>query len=209
MNTHHTEPATHRGEALDKARVAVIMLHGRGGTTADILALSTQLPAMSVAYLAPRAAGNTWYPNRFIAPVASNEPQLTHALETIATLMNQAFTVGIPYQRIILLGFSQGACLALEYAARFPRRFGGVVGLSGALIENGDQPRAYTGTLDNTPIFLGCSDIDMHIPVERVRRSQRILQGLGAQVVARIYPGMDHIVNADEIEAVNQMILSI
>jgi predicted esterase len=184
----------------------VILLHGRGASAEDILSLASELPQQGVAFLAPQAAGNAWYPNRFIAPVATNEPYLSSALETIDGLVQKINGSGLPSERIVLLGFSQGACLALEYAARHPRRYGGVAGLSGALIENGDQPRVYAGSLDDTPVFLGCSDVDFHIPAERVLRSEEVLRGLGANVTTKLYPGLGHTINEDEIEAVSRML---
>lgn len=206
---HEGQPVFHHGARLHEARSAMIMLHGRGASAQDILALASQWRAPDVAFLAPQAANNTWYPNRFIAPIASNEPWLTSALEMVAGVLAQTESAGIPAQRTLLLGFSQGACLALEFAARHPRHYGGVVGLSGALIENGDQPRAYTGSLAGTPVFLGCSDVDFHIPAGRLDRSADILSGLGAAVTKRIYPGMGHTINADEMAFVQQMIAAI
>lgn len=202
---HEQQPILHRGAALAQARAALIMLHGRGAGAEDILSLSDEFANPDVAYLAPQAAGHTWYPNRFIAPVAANEPHLSSALAAIDALL-ACIAEGVPHERVLLLGFSQGACLALEYAARHARRYGGVIALSGALIENGDQPRNYTGTLADTPVFLGCSNIDAHIPLARVRRSAQVLQALGAVVTERIYPGMGHAVNADELAIVRAMI---
>jgi predicted esterase len=203
---HQNQPVLMRGAPLDVARTAVIMMHGRGASADDILSLSNALPQGGVAFFAPQAAGNTWYPNRFIAPVATNEPHLTSALATIDGLIHKINARGVPTERILLLGFSQGACLALEYAARHARRYGGLVALSGALIENGDQPRVYAGSLDGTPAFLGCSDLDAHVPAQRVLRSEEILGGIGAEVTARLYPGMGHIVNDDELAFVSDMI---
>jgi predicted esterase len=206
---HQNQPVLMRGAPLDLARTAVIMMHGRGAAADDILSLSNALPQAGVAFFAPQAAGNTWYPNRFIAPVATNEPHLTSALATIDGLIHKIDARGVPTERMLLLGFSQGACLALEYAARHPRRYGGLVALSGALIENGDQPRVYAGSLDRTPAFLGCSDLDAHVPAQRVLRSEEILGGMGAEVTARLYPGMGHIVNDDELAFVSDMILAL
>lgn len=203
---HQDQPVRANGAPLDRARAAVIMLHGRGASAEDILSLAAAMPGLDVAYLAPQAAGHTWYPNRFIAPAASNEPHLSSALATIDGLVRDLATRGVPGERVALLGFSQGACLALEYVARHPRRYGGVIALSGALIENGDQPRTYAGALDGTPVFLGCSDVDAHIPIARVQRSDEVLRGLGAEVMTRIYPSMGHTVNQDEIDAASEII---
>lgn len=199
-NLHQGQPILSAGEPLATAKAAMILLHGRGASARDILALAGELEKTGVAYLAPQAAGYQWYPNRFLAPLASNEPWFSSAISVIEVLLGNINSAGIVTERTCLLGFSQGACLALEFAARHPQRYGGVFGLSGALIENGDQPRTYTGSLAGTPVLLGCSDVDFHIPVERVRRSTTLFQGLGATVSERIYPGMGHTVNADEIE---------
>lgn len=203
---HQNQPALQAGAPLAQARAAMILLHGRGASAEDILALAHEFTAPDVAFIVPQAAGHTWYPNRFIMPVASNEPHLTSALETVDGLVAKLNGAGIASDHIFLLGFSQGACLALEYAARHPQRYAGVAALSGALIENGDQPRTYAGSLDGTPAFLGCSDADFHIPAERVLRSEQVLRGMGAMVTAKLYPHLGHTVNDDEIDAVNAMI---
>lgn len=193
------------GARLEEARAALIMLHGRGASAQDILSLANELEQPGFAFLAPQAAGNTWYPNRFTAPTEQNEPWLSSALAVIGELLSFVGSSGIPPERTMLLGFSQGACLALEYAARNARRYGGVIGLSGALIGSDDAPRNYTGSLDATPVFLGCSDVDFHIPRERVDQAAETLKALGADVTERIYPNMDHTVNQDEIDFVGQM----
>jgi predicted esterase len=202
---HQNQPALHAGAPLAQAKAAMILLHGRGASAEDILSLAHEFTAPDVAFIAPQAAGRTWYPNRFIEPVAGNEPHLSSALETISGLVKKVNEAGIAHDRIFLLGFSQGACLALEYAARHPQRYAGVVALSGALIENGDQPRTYAGSLDGTPAFLGCSDADFHIPAQRVLRSEQVLRGMGANVSAKLYPHLGHTVNDDEIDAVNAL----
>ena len=206
---HKGQPVLRRGVALGQARAAVIMVHGRGASADDILGLADELGVPDVAYLAPQAAGGAWYPNRFVAPVASNEPWLSSALAVLGELLDQLATAGMPPERTLLLGFSQGACLALEYGARNPLRYGGLVGLSGALIEGGDQPRAYPGDLAGTAVLLGCSDVDPHIPHGRVERSATLLRDLGAAVDVRIYPGMGHTVNQDELAAVKALLNSV
>ena len=208
-NLHQGMPVLIQGASLDQAKAAMILLHGRGASAEDILGLAQEFDAPDFVYLAPQAAGSQWYPNRFIAPIASNEPWFSSAIQTMADLLTQIHAAGIPPAKTILLGFSQGACLALEYAARHPHRYGGVVALSGALIENGDQPRTYSGDLAGTPTFLGCSDVDFHIPQGRVERSASVLQGLGADTTLRLYPNMGHTVNQDEIEFVQQLMQTV
>ena len=203
---HQGMPVARFGADVAAASAAVIMIHGRGASAEDILYLAHELDAPDVAFLAPQAANATWYPNRFIAPVAANEPWLSSALQVVDDLIGSLVAAGIAHDKIFLLGFSQGGCLATEYAARNPRRYAGVIGLSSGLIENGDQPRAYTGTLDGTPVLLGCSDVDFHIPLARVERTAQIFADLGAAVDTRIYPGMDHTVNQDELDAVQHLI---
>ncbi len=203
---HAAQAVLHAGTALDQAPAVVLMIHGRGASAEDILGLASEFGRADLAYLAPQAAGGTWYPQRFIAPLAANEPWLSSALARIETLRKYAEDAGIPAERTILLGFSQGACLALEYAARNARRYGGVVGLSGGLIGPDDTPRDYAGSLAGTPVFLGCSDIDFHIPKERVLESADVLRRLGANVDARLYPGMGHTINDDELTAVKDIL---
>lgn len=205
-NMHANQPTYAAGAPLENAQAAMIMLHGRGADAESILAFAAEFKQTGIAYLAPQAAMHAWYPNRFIAPVASNEPWLTSALEKITSLLEHVHTVGIPPAQTFLLGFSQGACLALEYAARHPQRYAGVFGLSGALIENGDKPRIYEGTLAGTPIFLGCSDVDAHIPADRVTRSAELLRGMDADVTVRLYPGLGHTVNEDEIRFIKDVL---
>jgi predicted esterase len=159
-----------------------------------------------VAYLAPQAAGNTWYPYSFLAPLEHNEPGLSSGLAVLADRLAQLGDAGIPPERTLILGFSQGACLAVEFAARHARRYGGVIGLSGGLIGPDGTPRDYAGSLDGTPVFLGCSDIDPHIPLARVEHSADVLALLGADVTTRLYPGMGHTINQDEIAFVRDLV---
>lgn len=197
------------GEPLASARVALLLVHGRGASAADILSLADELDFPGCAYLAPQAAGYTWYPQRFIAPLEANQPWLDSALASLQRAMDQISAAGIPAERTMLLGFSQGACLALEYSARRARRYAGVVGLSGGLIGAQVDPQRYPGAFAGTPVFLGCSDLDPHIPRERVEATAQQLRAMGAKVDLRLYPGMPHTVNDDELEAVRQMMLGI
>ena len=196
---HQGQSVLTAGEPLARARAALLMLHGRGASAEDILSLAGELAQPGFAYLAPQAAGYSWYPNSFLAPLASNEPYLSSALALVDTVLAQIAAAGIPLERTILLGFSQGACLGLEYVARHARRYGGVVGWSGGLIGPNGTPRDYQGTLAGIPVFLGCSDVDPHVPKARVDLSAEVLRGLGGDVAERIYPHLGHTVNADEI----------
>src|SRR5438270_12943371 len=173
---HQGQPVLTAGEPLDKAKAAMIMVHGRGASAEDILSLTPELNQPGFAYLAPQAAGYAWYPNSFLAPIASNEPGLSSGLAVIASLLEKLTEAGIPPERTILLGFSQGACLSLEFAALNARRYGGIVGLSGGLIGPPGTPRNYGGSFTGTPVFLGCSDRDPHIPRERVDETAEVLR---------------------------------
>jgi len=209
QKAHEGQPLLFAGEKLEQARAAMIMIHGRGASAESILALAEEFKQPDFAYLAPQAAGETWYPNRFLAPIASNEPWLSSALEVVDDVVERARTAGIPTERIMLLGFSQGACLALEYAARNAQRYGGVVGLSGGLIGAEDEPRRDNGNFAGTPIFLGCSEADFHIPKARVEHAAKILQELGGEVTMRLYQNMDHTVNHDEVKFVRDMMTAV
>lgn len=202
---HQGQPVFTMGAPLDQAKGAMILVHGRGADARSILELADEFDRPEFAYLAPEAAGNVWYPNRFIAPLESNEPYLSSALQAVGDVLKHLAEAGIPAEKTVLLGFSQGACLALEYGARNARRYGGLVALSGGLIGPPGSVFKYPGSLDNTPVFLGCSDVDFHIPVERVHESSEALRRLGGDVTERIYPNMGHTVNQDEIDFVREM----
>lgn len=197
---HRDAPIRTAGGPLDEASAALLLMHGRGATAASILGLARELQVDGIAYLAPQAAGRTWYPYSFMAPTEQNEPGLSSALRVIAALIDQVEDAGLPRERIALLGFSQGACLATEYAVRHPQRYGGVFGLSGGLIGPEGTSFDYEGTMAGTPVFLGCSDRDPHIPLERVHETTAAFQQLGADVEERIYEGMGHTINQDEVE---------
>jgi predicted esterase len=186
-----------------------VLLHGRGGSADDILSLAGALRQADLAYVAPRAPGHTWYPHSFLAPLEQNEPFLSRSLATVAAIVNDLAGRGIASDRVVLIGFSQGGCLALEFAARNPKRYAGIAGLSAGLIGPPGLTRDYPGSLDGTPVFLGCSDIDAHIPLERVRISTEVLTAMNAAVTERIYPGMGHTINQDEITHVRSLLESV
>lgn len=196
---HEDQQLLTAGVALEQADIAMIMVHGRGATARDILSLSENFQAEGVAYLAPQAAHNTWYPYSFLAPMTQNEPFLSSALATLEQIVQRVGDAGIAVDKTLLLGFSQGACLMSEYAARNPRPYGAIIAYSGGLIGPPGTPRNYDGSLNGAPVFLGCSDIDPHIPVERVNETEDVLRKMGADVTKRLYPGMGHLVNEDEI----------
>ena len=203
---HAGQPVIQAGAALESARSAMILVHGRGDSASGILQLADALPLRGMAYLAPQASGNTWYPNRFLAPIPSNEPWLSSALAGLGDLTSQLQAAGVPAADIVLLGFSQGACLALEFAVRNPRKYGALVGLSGGLIGPPGTVWPQTGSLDGTPVFLGCSDVDPHIPAWRVDESADVLREMGGDVTAVLYPGMDHTVTDEEAREVRRLI---
>src|SRR5256712_12219115 len=206
---HQGQPVMTAGEPLNRARAAMVMVHGRGASAESILDLAVELHQPGFAYLAPQAADNTWYPHSFLAPLASNEPGLSSGLAAITNVLAQVAQAGIPLERTMLLGFSQGACLPLEFVARNARRYGGVAGLSGGLIGPDGTPRDYPGSLAGTPVFLGCSDVDFHVPKERVQLSAEVLRKLGGNVTVRLYPRMGHTINHDEIRFVQAMMAAL
>lgn len=197
------------GAPLTRAKAAMILLHGRGATAEGMLELADVFAQPDMAYLAPQAPGRTWYPLSFLAPIEQNEPHLSRALAQVGALVGDLGLQGFAPEKIVLLGFSQGGCLALEYAARNAQRYGAVIGLSAGLIGPEGTPRTYGGSLAGTRVVLGCSDIDAHIPVGRVRDSSRVLSALGGDVIERIYPGMGHTINDDEIAHVRAALAKI
>jgi predicted esterase len=206
---HGGQPVRTAGAPLAVAEIAMVMVHGRGASAESILSLAPALAAPGVAFLAPQAGGsqgNQWYPYTFMAPIEQNEPGISSGMRAIQRVLGQIEAAGIPPTRTLLLGFSQGACLVSEFVARHARRYGGLAVLSGALIGPDGTPRDYPGSLEGTPVFLGCSDVDSHIPARRVRESAEVLEQLGGEVTLRLYPGMGHMVNDDEIASVRTMI---
>ena len=205
---HANQPVLNGGAELDGAELYAIMLHGRGAHPNDMLGLASYFNQQHVRYIAPQAFNNTWYPFPFTYPPQQNEPFLTSALNRVGGLLEELYSHNITSDRIFLMGFSQGACLAIEFAARNPRSYAGIIGLSGGLIGDRIDPQRYQGSMNSTPVFLGCSDIDPHIPAERVHETEKIMKTLEADVTKKIYPGMGHTVNEDEIDFINGLINS-
>lgn len=196
------------GAKLEEATGALIAVHGRGASAADIASLAEDIAPPQIAIVAPEAEGRTWYPYRFLEPTDRNEPYLSSALRRLQTVIESLSANGLPPEKIALVGFSQGACLALESVARHAQRYACVIGFSGGLIGPPGTRFSYSGSLAGTPVLLGCSDVDAHIPVERVYETAEMLSALGAGVDTRIYPGMSHTVNADEINVARTLLSS-
>jgi len=203
---HGAQPVRTLGPSLSDARAAVIILHGRGADANDILPLADEIDVPHVRWLAPDAANNAWYPDRFMQPLANNEPWLTSALALVHRTVEQVISGGVPIERIVLAGFSQGACLALEYAARNAQRYGGVIAFAGGLIGPDDTPRDYAGSFSGTPVFIGVGDQDFHIPVSRSTESAEVFTRLGAQVDLRVYKGLPHTIVDDQIQAARAIV---
>jgi phospholipase/carboxylesterase len=207
--SHRDQPVLTLGASLEEAKAAMIMVHGRGASAENILALTTEFEGDGWAFLGPQAANHTWYPYSFLEPMEKNEPHLSEALQHLGELAESVIEAGIPRERIVLLGFSQGACLSTEFSVRNPGRYAGVVALSGGLIGPPGTPRDYQGSMDGTPAFLGCSDVDFHIPVERVHETDEVMSRMGADVTCKIYPGMGHTINHDEVKHIRALMASI
>ena len=205
---HAGQPVLTTGKPLGQASVAVIMIHGRGAGPENILELAAALAQPRVTYLAPAAANNTWYPYSFMSDIARNEPHLSSALSVLKSLVSQVEAAGVRRSRIVMLGFSQGACLTTEFAIRNASRFGGFVALSGGAIGPPGTTWDDSGRFEGTPMFFGCSDVDPHIPEPRVIESADLCERLGANVTRRIYPGMGHLVNDDEIAWTSELLKS-
>ncbi len=203
---HAGQPVLTAGPASARASATLILIHGRGDSAENILSLYGELGVDGVAAMAPQAAAHTWYPQSFLAPLAANQPYLDSALKKIDSIVNGLLSQGTASERIALLGFSQGACLASEYVARHPRRYGAVMGLTGGLIGPAGTARNYPGTLSGTPVFLGASDPDPHVPFQRVRETEAVLTRMGAKVELRRYQGMPHTINTDELDVCRGML---
>ena len=206
---HNSAKIIVHGEELAKAKAVVIMIHGRGATAESILDLSRYFMFPGVSYIAPQAEGMTWYPNSFLMPMESNEPGLSSALQKISNVVDYVVSEGIPEQKIMLLGFSQGASLSLEWTARTGKNIAAVFGLSGGLIGPPGTKRDYQGSFTGTTVFLGCSDVDIHIPKERVIESGDVFKSMNADVTLRLYPKLPHTVNDDEVNFINSFIMNL
>lgn len=204
-NPHGNQPMLEAGAPLSEAAGAIILLHGRGATAEDILGLAGAFGRADLAYLAPAAAGNAWYPYSFLAPLEQNEPWLTSALNKVAATVEQVIASGIPREKVILAGFSQGACLATEFVARYAAKYGGLIAFTGGLIGPPGTSFRYSGSLAGTPVFLGSGDPDHHVPWTRVEESAAVLGSLGAEVTLRRYPGMPHTVSQAEIDEAKKL----
>ena len=209
VGPHAGQPVLRAGPAVSDARRAVIAIHGRGASAADVIGMSRAIDLKDVAWLAPEASSHTWYPYSFLMPVEQNQPFLDSALSVVGGLLQHLEDSGIASDRVVLLGFSQGACLASEFVARHPRRYGGLVVFSGGLIGGEIDPTHYSGSLNGTRVIGGCSDIDPHIPLERFEITGQVLADLGAAVDFRVYPGMGHTVNVEELSAARELISAV
>jgi phospholipase/carboxylesterase len=204
----HLKKLLYAGVKLEDAKKALVMLHGRGASANDILSLVNFLDVKDFAILAPQATNNTWYPYSFLAPPSANEPWLSSALDLLKHIVNDITAAGIPKDKIYLLGFSQGACLTLEFVTRNATKYGGIVAFTGGLIGDRLYPENYSGDFEGTPVLLASSDPDPHIPVERVNNSAALLQKMNAAVTIKIYKNMGHTINDDEINTANELVFT-
>lgn len=194
------------GKPLSHAKKVLVMIHGRGGSARDIISLSTNLHVADFALIAPQADGDSWYPSSFLSPREENEPSLSTSLAILKELVSDLEEQGFAKSQIYLLGFSQGACLALEFAASNAARYGGVVAFTGGVIGEHLDHRNYHGDFDGTPVFIGSSDPDFHVPVSRVKETTALFEDMGANVTEIIYENMGHTISAAEITQVNKLI---
>jgi predicted esterase len=205
---HGGAPVVMEGKPLGQGRVVVIMVHGRGAGPKNILEIAPALRLTDATWLAPAASQGTWYPQSFLAPIEQNEPGITSGIAVVHGLIDEAIAAGVPSERIVLLGFSQGACLASTAAQRRPARYGAVLVFSGGLIGPPGTVWSERGSFDGTPVFLGCSDVDGHIPATRVRETAAVFERMGAAVTMKLYPGMGHLVSEDELAVAREILIS-
>lgn len=196
------------GKELSKSSKVLIMLHGRGASAEDILGLANHLAVDDFTLLAPQATNHTWYPYSFMSPPSANEPWLSSALQSIKEIVNDLEAKGISKENIYFTGFSQGACLTLEFVTRNAARYGGVVAFTGGLIGDKIYAGNYTGDFGGTPVFIGSSDPDPHVPVTRVEESAAIMEKMKARVTKKIYKNMGHTINEDEINEANKLVFA-
>ncbi|MBW8243639.1 alpha/beta hydrolase [Muricauda oceani] len=200
----HNEPVVQAGKSLQEAKNVLIMVHGRGDSAQSFVHLAKELDIPGdFAIIAIQAVGNTWYPYSFLAPVSQNEPQLTQSLDGLKEVYDNLMELDFVAENMFFLGFSQGACLALEFCARHAKKYGGVIAFTGGLIGSEINATDYRGEFENTPIFIGSSDVDPHVPLLRIEQSETILKTMGGHVIKKIYPGMGHTINQDEIQMAN------
>lgn len=204
---YHKEVIRETGVSWEEAKKVLIMIHGRGASAEDILSLKQYLNVEDTRILAPQATNHTWYPYSFMMPLNQNEPWLSSAIDLLDKMVKDAMNKGFSSEQIYILGFSQGACLALEYPSRNARRYGGIISFTGGLIGDKIYKEHYSGDFKGTPVFIGNSDQDPHVPVKRSEESKKIMESMGAKVTLKIYPGMPHTINEDEIQFVNEKIL--
>lgn len=204
----HTKEIIQAGLPVQVGNKVLIMVHGRGGTAADILGLAAHLPVQDFSLLAPQATNHTWYPFSFLSPREQNEPWLSSALDILTDMVTDLNQQGIPSENIYFLGFSQGACLTLEFVTRHAKRYGGVVAFTGGLIGKTLDTATYQGDFKGTSVFIGTADPDPHVPVDRVDQTETILQSLHAQVLKKVYKDIGHTIVADEIAMANEHVFS-
>jgi phospholipase/carboxylesterase len=207
-NNMHTNKTVSAGLKITDAKKALIMIHGRGASAEDILSIANYLDVKDFALIAPQASGGTWYPYSFMAPTAQNEPYLSSALSVLKEITDEVIAAGIEPSNIYFLGFSQGACLTLEFVTRNATRYGGAVAFTGGLIGDKIYPENYKGDFGGTPVFIGTSNPDPHVPTERVLASEKILQQMNAAVTVKVYPNMGHTVSQDEITLANKLVFN-
>ena len=205
-NSAHTKKIVAAGKNIKEAEKVLIMIHGRGGSAEDILSLAGHLQVKDFALLAPQATGNTWYPYSFMVPPVQNEPWLSSALAVLKEVVNDVIAQGVPAEKIYFLGFSQGACLTLEFVTRNATKYGGVAAFTGGLIGDKIYRENYKDDFNGTPVFIGTSDPDPHVPVERVYATTNILKSMNAAVTEKIYDNMGHTISQDEIELANKLV---
>jgi len=205
MYTHSKQIIT-AGTPVAQATGALVLLHGRGGSAQDIISLSRSLNVSDMAIYAPQATNSSWYPYSFMTPDKDNQPALNSALAVIKELVDDIIAQGIPADKIYFAGFSQGACLTLEFIARNAKQYGGAVAFTGGLIGQTIETANYKGSFNNTPVLISTGNPDPHVPLTRVEKSAEILKGMGADVTTKVYPGRPHTITGDEIKLANQYI---